>query len=288
MTRVLCLFFMLTCFASLAQGSFKLTDLGERLGSCQNLEYDDFIVTVSKSLQKETQNLFFDDKLTAVLVEQPDCYRVGTEIQIHLEDDPIPYLGKAIIDEIEVLSPEELKKHKNTPYTKSSLEDYVSNTRDNQYGILKIRVTEKVTNYYVNQEYERLPTCFPSYGDWESIRLTENDKALVDDIKSGRVIAQISNGTFNCYKVGIRARIQVAGDYETDHGNIIPTELYVIHYSQLTSKHAKYFGQSVSELKSEMEKNKDVDGGYTTIVVFDYEKPRETPPEISETQSLLQ
>lgn len=281
MSRALCLFFVLLSLTYTAQGSFKLTELGERLRSCQNLEHDDFIVTVDKTLQKESQNLFFDDKLTSVLVDQPDCFRVGTEIQIHLEDDPIPYLGKAIIDEIEVLSPEELKNHKGTPYSKNGLQDYVSATRDNQYGILSIRVSEKVTDYYVNQEYERLPTCFPSYGDWESLRLNEDDIDLAKDIKSGRVIAQINNGTFNCYKIGIRARIQVDGDYTTDHGNIIPTELYVLHYTHLTSKHAKYFDKSVTELKKEMEQNKDIDGGYTTIVVFDYEEPREIAPEES-------
>ncbi len=262
-------------FSTTAFTSFKLTNLGERSNQCQKLDSDDYIVTVDNTLKRETQNLFDDDKLSTLILTQPECFRVGTEIKIFLENETIPYLGKALIDEIEVLTRSELLSKKQLPLSSYGIQDFVAKNQSNNYGIFKIHITEKVTDYFVDQQYERLPTCFPTYGDWESFRVSAEEKSMVNKIKSGQTIAQIWNGTFNCYKVGIRARIQVEGESNIDHGNVIPNELHVVHLTRLSSKHARLLGTSLSDLRQQLEDKKDVDGGYITLVVFDYEKPRE-------------
>ena len=269
---------LLVFLTSYEASAIVLKELGQRLSSCQNLEYDDFIVEMDETLKREAQNLFQDDKLTAVVVENPDCFRVGTEIKLFLKNSTIPYLGRALVKELETLNGSELINSKNTPFTRNTLKDFVNATRETQYGILQIRVSEKVEEKVITEQYKRLNTCFPSYGDWEAMRLEATQTPLVSEIKNGRSKAQIWNGTFNCYKIGIRARIQIQGDF-TDHGNIIPTELHLVHFTNLTNKHASLMDMSLSHLKSTLEPKKDIDGGYVTMVVYNYEEPLPPEPE---------
>ena len=108
----------------------------------------------------------------------------------------------------------------------------------------------------------------------------------LNDIKSGKTKAQIWNGTFNCYKIGIFVemniqRIQREDAPDPTHGYIVPNELFLVHYTNLSQKHADLLGESLSGLKTRMAEKKDVDGGWVSMVAFDYHPvhPKDIPQE---------
>src|SRR5690606_34322424 len=121
--------------------------------------------------------------------------------------------------------------------------------------------------------YDRLQTCFVSYADWTTHPLNKDKwKEELEAIKNGSVKAEIWNSSINCYKIGIYADI-VVEDQTGKFGSIMPTALYLTHYTQLTEEQAQILGEDLSSLKERMAKNKDKYGGYTTMVVFDYMPP---------------
>lgn len=271
---------LLTFLASSAQAT-ELAKLGERLSTCQNLEKDDSMVTYDLSLQREAKTRFENDRLNTAIIAEPDCFRVGTEIQLNLQNDTIPYLGRGLIEKLEVLSKEQLASSTKTGFTKSAVNSFIKNTPAKQYGLIQFKVTEKVEEAVVTEKYKRLNTCFPANGDWEAIRLKDMDS--VKNIQDKKTKALIWNGTFNCYKVGVYTEMVLQSENpETGLGFIIPTELHVVHYTNLGQKHADLLGENLSDLKTKMAEKKDLEGGYVTMVVFDYEKTH--PNEASLTE----
>ena len=278
-------------FFSVDAQAVVLNKLGERLSSCKNLENDDYKIVYAADLQREAKNLFTDDKLTTALVVSPDCYRVGTEIDLNLASDLKPYFGKALLKEIHVLNQSELLSSKANDFSKPATREFIRNNPAKTYGVLKFKLTQKIAPYTVTDKYKRLPTCFPSYNDWEAIRLP--DDKMAKDIQSGKTKGLIWNGTFNCYKVGVytemilptdNARPKTEGQEPESLGYIIPTELHVVHYTDLTNDHANLVGEHLSALKKKMEEKKDLEGGYVTLVGFDFEKvhPKDKPKEEEE------
>ena len=84
------------------------------------------------------------------------------------------------------------------------------------------------------------------------------------------------------------ARLAIPKDRTTgDLGSIIPTELHLVHYTHLTDKHAALVGEKLSDLKKRMAEKKEIDGGYTTIVVFNYLEPRVKDTESEKSEETL-
>ena len=261
--------------------SAKLDKLGQRAMECQNTEGDDFIIEFDKSFVREAKNHLHDDKLDMAILPSAGCLRVGTEVRLNLAGEEIFYVGKALINSIEVVKQKSLLLRK-LPFTKSSIQGFLKSNREKDYAIVRFKHFEKVEETMLTEQYDRLNTCFPTYADWRSMRLKDGQESLVTSIQKRKTKAQIWNGTFNCYKVGIRAAITIPSKKGENLGNIIPTELHLVHYTNLKRKHARILGKSLSKLKEEMAVNKEIDGGYTTMVVFDYEKERPPKPEVEE------
>ena len=270
-------------FSAMPAKATTLDKLGERLSKCQNLAQDDYIVRYHNAFKRQVKNQFEDNKLKTAIVPNLECFRVGTEIQLYLENDQVPYLGRALIQEIKVLNRSELKKEKNLGFSKSSVNDFLADERASSYSFLTFKVTEKIEEEIVTEKYKRLKTCFPAYGDWESLRTT--DARLVKDIQAGRTQALIFNGTLNCYKVGVYTSIDLRSERQQRPeklGYIIPTEVRIVHYSNLDREHASLLDEKLSDLKKRLAENKDRDGGYLNMVVFDYEKVH--PKELERTE----
>ena len=262
---------LLTFLASTAVAK-PITKLGERFSSCKNLEKDDFLITFQNPLKKEAKTLLEKDQLRTAIVKSPKCFRVGTEIQLNVEKEDIPFWGRGLIESMEQLSKDQILKSNKTGYTKSALRSFVKNSPAKKYEIIQFKVTEKIEEAVVTEKYKRLNSCFPAYGDWESLRL--KDPATVKNIQSGKTKAIMWNGTFNCYKIGVYTEIvlQTEEPSPDDLGYIVPAELHLVHFTSLTQEHAKLLGQPLSKLKKSMEEKIEVDGGYLTMVVFDFEK----------------
>lgn len=263
------LFFSLTSTAQVFQR------LGERDSSCKDLKTDSYTANVHPQLSAQSKSMFENDRLQTIYVTNPECFRTGTEIKIILDGIEIPYIGRALIRSLRILSPKEMMTF-NGDYQKDSVIAFVNESKASQYGVLDIRISEKVKDSFVDGRYQRLPTCFPTYNDWETYDIDEKlkDKEL-PNILNGKTKAAIWNGTFNCYKVGVRTKITIYNSKDTtDYGNVIPSQLYVVHHSHLTQTHADFFATTLTELKDSLKKDLDRDGGYVTFVVFDYEAPQ--------------
>lgn len=265
---------LLSIFAFQMAYAVTYKDLGDRPSTCQKTDGDDFEVMISEAFTSKATQLFENDQLTQVIISNPDCFRVGTEVRLNLENQEVNYLGRGFIETMDVLSSSGLSK-KDTLYSKTDVKRFIKKSQSKSYGVLDIKVTEKVSEACVDQQWERLPTCFSAYGDWETFRLpADGGEATAKSIAAGKTKAIMWNGVFNCYKVGTKARIIVLEDKKRqDWGSILPTQLYVVHYNNISKKHANLLGESLTSLKKRMAENKNVDGGYVTMVVFDYLKP---------------
>lgn len=269
---------LLMFFTATAQAQ-HLTKLGERLSTCKNLETDDYIIQYDDNLAPEAQSLFTSDKLHTALVNADNCFRIGTELKLQLAKGDSPYLGRGLLEEMKIVSKSQLASDSLNEFSKNATGSFVKSNSARDYAILRFKVTEKIEEAYTNEKYKRLPSCFPSYSDWEAIPL---DQTEASDIKAGKTKALIWNGTFNCYKVGIYTEISVKQENrpETSGGYIIPTELFLVHYTNLNQKHADLLGESLSKLKDKLAQKKDVDGGWVSMVAFDYQEihPKDLPP----------
>lgn len=272
LTRAICLFLSLFIYQQSFAQSY--TDLGKRLPSCINAQTDDFEARVKSPLSPEAKHLFTNDKLTQIIVVDPHCFRVGTEIKVFLENETYGYLGRAFISSMEILNSSKLKRKK-LIYSKNSIQNFIKQNQSPQYTLLNIKVSEKVTETMVNKKYERLPTCFPTYGDWKTYRLpTENGEVVARKIQTRKKVAHITSGTFNCYKIDVPATLVIPKTKTKDLGSVIPKELHLIHYTNVTKEHAALLGESFAAVKKRLEEKKQIDGGYTTLVVFEYLEPR--------------
>jgi hypothetical protein len=252
-----------------------ITELGQRDSRCTKESADSFEVVVPEILKLETQNQASQDLLKQLIVPSPHCFRVGTEAKVLFENTEIALLGRGFISSIENLSKNDLRK-KNLNFSKTSILDYIKQHPSNEYSILNIDISEKVFETTVHNKFQKLPTCFPTYGDWETYLLPDlKADDLLQKIKSGKIKAQIKNGTFNCYKIGVSAHLVDSKGHTNDFGSIVPKELYLVHYSNLNEIHAQLLGEDLISLKKRMSENKNKDGGYTNIVVFDYLPPEQ-------------
>jgi hypothetical protein len=271
--KPLALFLMIQLLLNAPVFAKKLEELGKRPSTCENLERDAFRLTIDRTFRHKAMSLVERDKLTSAVVANPDCFRVGTEVLVYVEGETMPFLGRALLKKINIMSPREVQNSQGLDYSKSDIKDYIDKTEAKQYGLLTFKMTQKVAEIEMNQEYDRLPTCFVSFNDWRSMRLKSEQTKLLKDIKQGNQSAIIWNGTYNCYKVGVYTEIQFEGDpIGTDHGWIVPTELHVVHLSNLSAKHARLVGESLPELRTRLEANQQTEGGYLTLVAFEYQK----------------
>lgn len=263
--------------------------LGERSSNCENLKTDDFVVTIEPTLAPEALSAFERDDLVEVIVPYPNCFRVGTEIKVNITDAEAPYLGRAFISSIQIAQTSSLSKLNLKNYSSASLNDLSQKSQHAQQSVLSIQITEKMTDRTITEHYQRLPSCFASFDDWESLRFSKNDENLqiIKKIQKGLLQAQIWNGALNCFKVGAKAALEISED-STDYGYIMPTQVQLVHLSRLTQQHASWTGQSLESLKLTLDKQKSMDGGYVSIVVFNYLEPRPktqtAPVEIDEDE----
>lgn len=264
---VLILFFSLYPFYSKAK---ELTQLGERSNLCENLETDEIAITYDRSLRYEAKNLWESQQLNTAIVSQPNCYRVGTEVRLNIENETIPYLGKAFIKNIRILNARDLSQNKSTGFSKNTVSSYIEKNPSNEYGLITYKVTERIEESVLKEKYDRLKSCFPSFSDWETLPLKEDQQDLLQQIQQRKKTAFIWNGTYNCYKVGVYTEILFPGTQPKANGYILPTELQLVHFTNLKQKHADLLGISLNQLKEDLTKDKELDGGYVTIVVFEY------------------
>ncbi len=276
----LILIFSVFVFHSTFSWATTLSELGERSENCENLENDDFIFDVSPLLSTEAQNLFEKDKLDQLIAPYPNCFRVGSEIRLQLPDKEISYLGRAFVSSIKIVSRKELQKE-NSHYSSSTINEYLGAQSESQFSVLSIKVSEKIQEAFANETYKRLPNCFSSFNDWESIVFTNTPENLkeIKDIKNGKLTALAWNGTLNCYKVGTRTKIAIEAERPFDHGSILPKELYLVHFSRLSEKHASLLGEKLEDLKKRLSEKINTDGGYISLVVFEYSPPRPQEPQ---------
>ena len=274
--------FALAVLIASQASAVTLNALGQRLSTCQNLESDNFLVEFDNNFKATAKSLYDNDRLTTAIVASPECFRVATEIKLQLSNETIPFLGRALIKDIKILTKSQLLKDKSTPYSQSSIISFIKANSVQKYGIISFKLTEKIGEAFVDTKFQRLPSCFTSYGDWESFRISEENIDIVTGIQNGSKRALIWNGTFNCYKIGTKVPINVIKKAREEYGLIIPTQLYIVHYTNLTQKHAELLGEDLTKLKERMAKKKDLEGGYTTIIAFDYQKP--VVPEVIEAQ----
>ncbi len=281
LTLIILLFFQSQNSQLLAQ---KLNELGERSQKCENLKADDFIFRVSKTLAVETQNFFEKDQLTQLLAPYPNCFRVGTEVRLELEETEMSYLGRSFVSSIKVMNRNELVKSQNLIYSTQAIRDYLSSQSSEQFSLLTVNISEKIQESFVNENYKRLPNCFSSFDDWEGVTFSNEAESLtqIKDIQSGKLSALAWNGTLNCYKVGTKAEIMVQGGRPKDLGFIEPKELHLVHLSNISEKHASLLGEKLEDLKKRLTEKKEVDGGYVSIVVFGYVAPSPKPENLEE------
>ncbi len=277
-------------FAQAAQAQ-HLTKLGERLSICKNLESDDFLIQYNDALRPEVKSLLENNKLQTAIVAADNCFRVGTELKIELLNDDLPFLGRGILEELKVVSKNQLLADPLNTFSSNSTKNFIESTPARKYALLKFKVTEKIQEAYVNEKFKRLPSCFPAFNDWEYSPQSEDS---IKDIKAGKTTAFIWNGTSNCYKVGILTELLLEKerreDPPTSYGYIVPTELFLVHYTNLNQKHADLLGERLSQLKKRMAEKKEIDGGWVTMVAFEYQaiNPKDLPvedPEDSETSA---
>lgn len=253
--------------------NLDLSKLGQRPAYCKQNE-DSKVLTISDEFVSESQEKFDADKLTLGLMAGDHCFRVGTEIFLQLASGEIQYLGKALITNISITTSKDLSLNKSLQdFNKSSLEKFITNNKGKSISLIHFKVMEKVTETVLENKYDRLQTCFVSYADWESYPLNKDTwESELESLKTGTKKADIWNGTNNCYKIGIKADIRAPGQKEK-LGKIVPTKVFLTHYSKVTEEQAKILGEDLKDLKNRLEKNKDTSGGYTTMVVFDYLAP---------------
>jgi len=267
-------------FHSTSSWALTLSELGERSENCENLENDDFIFDVSPILSTEVQNLFENDKLDQLIAPYPNCFRVGSEIRLQVPDKEISYLGRAFVSSIQNMTRGQLLK-KQSHYNSSTINEYLAAQPETQFSVLSIKVSEKIQQAFVNENFKRLPNCFSSFDDWQSISFTntaENVKEI-KKIQSGQLTAMAWNGTLNCYKIGTRTKITIQGERPFDHGSLLPKELYLVHFSDLSEKHASLLGEKLDDLKTRLREKIKTDGGYISLVVFEYLPPRPEQPQ---------
>lgn len=272
------LIFSLLLSLSIAK-PLELTKLGARDPSCQQ-KPDETMLTVPELFVGQKQQLFQEDKLNRAIVAGDFCYRVGTEINLQMEKGDIQQLGKAFISKVESFDAKELQANKSLlPDPPLHLEEYLKSNQNKKVQVVHFQIMEKLADTSMTNKYDRLQTCFVSYADWTTYPLSkEKWQEELDAIKSGATKAEIWNGTVNCYKVGIYAELLVEGQNQ-DFGSIIPTAVYLTHYSQITEEQAQILGEDLKTIKDRMAQNKDKYGGYTTMVVYDYVPPKDTKTE---------
>ncbi len=288
---VLALSLISLMFFSFQAEAQHLTQLGERLSSCKNLENDDFLITYNDALNPEAKSKMQSDQLRTAIVDADNCFRVGTELKLVLENDDFPFLGRGLVEEMKIVRKDQLLTDSLNEFSHNSTRSYIAANPARRYAIIRFKVTEKIEAAYVNEKYQRLPSCFPAYSDWEAMPV---DEKLHADIRSKKVRAQIWNGTYNCYKVGIFTEMYLKRERRDEKdakkerqqepeqeslGYIVPTELFLVHYTNLEQKHADLLGENLADLKQTMEKKKEIDGGWVTMVHFNYEAihPKDLP-----------
>ncbi|NQZ19306.1 MAG: hypothetical protein HRT44_08635 [Bdellovibrionales bacterium] len=162
-------------------------------------------------------------------------------------------------------------------FSKNSLNDLSKRFPQQKMNVAELRMMTRLENTEMDQQYDRLPSCFVSSGDWRSYRLEPDDyKAQLEKFKNGTLKADIWNGTRNCFKVGVSVDIEVNGVQE-DLGKLYPTKLFLKHYTEITEEQAQLMGEKLSDLKERLSKDTEF-GGFTTMVAYDYAPP-ETPEE---------
>lgn len=281
------LFFLFLFFIQLTSAG-SLTGFGERSIACLNKDADDIEVRVAEVLAAETKQLMQENKLTTMLVPFPNCLRIGTEIKLFLDKVDVGFIGRAFLSSMDIQTVDAIKKNSQIPFSQKTLEKFFQTQNSYEYAVLQFKITEKVQETVLTAANDRLPTCFTIYGDWESVIFEyQEGAAAASDIQKGKVNAEIWNGTFNCYKIGVPAAIYVekpnqAKPPEPDsdstreraedknYGVIVPKELHLIHYANLTEKHASLLKENLADLKKRLAEKRDLDGGFTTMVVFDY------------------
>lgn len=258
-----------------------LNKLGQRINNCSNQTADQHTITISNIIKQQVKNLWEQDKLKQLVVANPSCFRVGTEVKLFLKNEEINYLGRAFITKIKLLSTKQLTYKDLTSYSPYIVKQFANKNANKSIAIFDIQITEKVAETFLHEQYQRLPTCFSSYSDWKKFKIT-NDKPqqVIKNITSGKRQAVIWNGTFNCYKIGVKAYLPKDQD-DKPTGAVVPKQLYLTHYTNLSDDQAKILDEDLTQLKKRMAMNKDIDGGYTTMVVFDYVKPELQTPELN-------
>ena len=232
------------------QGSKRIEKLGQRQKSCIQ-QKDQTVLVIPEQYGEQTLELLQKDQLKSfTFSDNQNCIRVGTEVSLELSRGEKRYLGSAFVTGMSMAP---------TSHT------------------IEFDTMSRVFSVSVDQQDQRLPSC-RSRGDWRSFYIgTENVEQKIQDLSSGTFRADIQNGALGCYRVGHESYVKTKRKDKEKRGKIVAQKLELLHMSELTQSHADLVNTSLQELLQKLEANKDKDGGFVNILVFNYIPPEEEP-----------
>lgn len=222
--------------------------LGERQSLCQQPK-DQKALLIPSEFQDNVLDLLQKDQWKSFTFKKSqDCLRVGTEVFLQLDQEEKNYMGRAFVTSM-IVGEESTQ--------------------------VNFDVMERVYSTLVNQTGQRLPSC-RSRGDWKGFIIGKDQvEEKMEKLKNGVFRASIQNGALNCYRVGSKSYVQTHRRDKEKRGFVTPSELRIVHRSELTQTEADLVHMTLDELMQSLEEGKDRDGGFVNIVAFEYTPPEE-------------
>jgi len=192
----------------------------------------------------------FADTETLIGLKAPvpteNCFRVGTEVLVFNNPTNTSLAARALITKV---------------------------IEDSDRSYVQFDVIERFRSIQLSFPGERIPNCDARYEDWMDFYVYEDTAPeTIERLATGQRSISVWNGAYNCYRVGTTAKVIIKGSPDQTFGTVTVREVRLLPYSDLTDTMLMKTGEEIQVIRARLEAKIERNGGYISMMVFDYQK----------------